>query len=318
MSHVPPDMTNPFSIQICPFKILHAKFHFSPLTFKVRSYMMSTFKASMPVSNGENKMGKIVAIANQKGGVGKTTATLDVYSALVLLKKRVCLIDLDPQTTLSQRIFKSTEDNDSIPSSVKRKAGDANVFALFDEEFIGVPHPINEYAAIFGATPAISVNNVCPDEEVGFFQNNLRSIAESFDYVLIDCPPMVGNIQYCALAASDYVLIPSKLEQGSKEGIKRLLNAISITRKHKNPDLKIAGIFLNIVKAQPTQLQAQVRADIRSEYGELVFKSEVRETTKVTEAEYLNESIITYDPEKAKHIGVTDLIDEILNVVEVK
>lgn len=296
---------------------MHAKPHLSLLTFKVCGGIIHTFKALMPVSK-EKKMSKIIAIANQKGGVGKTTATLDLYSALILLNKKVCVIDLDPQTTFTQRIFKTSADNDSIPGSIKRKAGEANVFSLFDAEFEGVAHQLDNNSYVFGATPSITVANVCTDEEVSFFQQNVRHIAESVDYVLIDCPPMVGNIQYCALAASDYVLVPSKLEKGSQEGIKRLLNAISTTRKNKNPDLKIAGIFLNVVKAKPTQLQAKVRADIRKDFGELVFKAEVKETTRVTEAEYMNESIINYDPEKANHIGVTDLIKEILSVVEGK
>lgn len=259
-------------------------------------------------------MGKVIAIANQKGGVGKTTTTLDLGYYLTQLDKSVCYVDMDAQTTLTKRIFNLSQDGE-IPSEIKRKAGEANVLGLFDEEFEGKAYPLSESQFIFGATSHIALSNNCTDEDIDFFQANIRAIAEGVDYVLIDCPPMIGNIQYSVLAASTHVVIPSKLEQGSQEGIARLFSGITLSRQKKNPDLKVAGIVLNVVKSPMTSLQKHIKDEIRETYGELVLATEVTETTKVTEAEYFNQSVIEWNEKAAKHIGVLDLMAEITGKV---
>jgi len=264
-------------------------------------------------------MGTIISVANQKGGVGKTTTALDIVSFLLSLGKKVCIYDMDAQATFTKRVFnvslKNPEEK-AIPASVRKKAGEANVLGLFDEDFEGVPFPVKENLWIFGATSHISMANTCTDEEVDLFIKNTRAVAQDFDYVIIDCPPMIGSIQFSSLSASDFVVVPAKLEKGSAEGMARLFSVVTLCRQKKNPDLKVAGIFLNLVKSPKTLVQKQMTDEIREIYGELVFNTELKETTKVTEAEYYNQSILDYSLFDANRIGVPALMAEIMSKVE--
>ncbi len=255
-------------------------------------------------------MTKVVAIANQKGGVGKTTTVINLGVFLANQGHSVMFLDMDPQTTLTKRIINGYNEGD-IPPSIKRKAGEANVLGLFDEEFEGQPFQFTENQYLFGATSHVAINNNCTDEEIDHFQRNVREAAKNVDFILIDCPPMIGNIQYAVLSAASHILMPSTLEKGSQEGLERLFMGITLSRQKKNQDLKVAGIILNSVKSPITNLQKQIKKEIEEAYGNLVLKANITDSTKVTEAEYFNQSVIQWNPKAAQKIGVLDLMDEI-------
>ena len=256
-------------------------------------------------------MGKIVAIGNEKGGVGKTTSVINLaYYFSHVRNKKVLVVDMDPQCNLTDKYFDQDDESKAKPASITRKVGEANVISFFDEEFYGKPVELNSNLHIFGATFNISSLNNCTNDEIGFFADNINKLSEQYDYVFIDTAPSVGNLQYSALIACDGLLIPTTAEEDSFQGVSKILKSVARIKNTYGLDVSVLGMYLNMVKKVPTQLQDYFATKLSEDYGDLVFKTQVIHTTRVSEASAFKQSIIEYDAKKAEYININALMQE--------
>lgn len=259
-------------------------------------------------------MGKIIATVNEKGGVGKTTTVLNkAHYFSSIKKKRVLLIDLDPQNNLTDKFFRgeNAPEKTEKPATISRKIGESNSLCLFDDDFYGVPHEITDNLHIFGSSAHISTANNCTNQEVINFAENVRQLAEQYDYVFIDTPPSVGNLQFAALTASTGIVILVTAEDDAVKGVKKVMNSVSKVRANGNADLRVFGIALNLVFKRPTRIQTFYTENLRQDYSSLVLTAEIRQSTKAKEASSLQMSLFEYDDSAANDIQLTDFMNEL-------
>lgn len=249
---------------------------------------------------------KVICIANQKGGVGKTTTSVNLSSALAKQGKAVLLVDLDPQGNASSGLgIKRYETQESNSYHV-----------LIGEKTI-------KEVMIQSSTPNLFVSTANPDlvgaeiELVDFPRREYRlkealdSVRSEFDYILIDCPPSLGLLTLNALTAADSFLVPLQCEYYALEGLSQLLNTAGLVKKGLNPQLHIEGIVLTMFDKR-NNLSHDVVNEIQSHFGDKVFKSIIPRNVRLSEAPSHGVSILDYD---AKSIGAamyTDLAKEVI------
>jgi chromosome partitioning protein len=256
-------------------------------------------------------MGKVISLVNQKGGVGKTTTSINLSASLAVLGKRVLLIDLDPQgnTTTGVGINKG-EINKSIYEVL---IGDCNL-----EEAIVRTKYKNLYvvpASIYLA----GLGNEFSERtrvETGFKKGEqlkkcLEIIREDFDYVILDCPPSLDVITINALTASNSVIIPVQCEFFALEGITQLLRTIRHAQETLNPTLDIEGVLLTMLDSR-TNLGFEVVEDIRSYFKEKVYNTIIPRLVRLTEAPSHGEPIIVYDPKSRGSEAYLNLAKEVI------
>jgi len=234
-------------------------------------------------------MGKIITVANQKGGVGKTTTSVNLGSCLAYIGKRVLLVDTDPQgnATSGVGIEKADVDHciydvlvDDIEASQVIKA--TNV-----ENLDVIPATIQLAGAEIELVSTIS-------REVRL-KRALEEVKDRYDYILIDCPPSLGLLTINALTASDAVLIPVQCEYYALEGLSQLLNTVRLVQKHLNHELAIEGVLLTMLDAR-TNLGIQVIEEVKKYFQDKVFKTIIPRNVRLSEAPSHGEPIIIYDP----------------------
>lgn len=253
-------------------------------------------------------MGKIIPVANEKGGVGKTSTGLNLaYHLSAIVGKKVLLVDLDPQYNLTNKFFDSKE---AIPPAICMKVGESNSLSLFDDPCYTKPYIINDNLHLLGTSAHISSANNCSSEEVVNFAENLNELAQAYDYVLIDCPPSVGNLQFSALTACHGVIIPTTADGDSIEAVDKVLTSVSKVKRTLNPDIQVLGILLNDIQKSATLIQNHLISKLRQSHANLVFESEILHTTLVLEASANKQSILEYDRKKAEYINVTAFMTE--------
>ncbi|MCM3217330.1 MULTISPECIES: ParA family protein [Niallia] len=234
-------------------------------------------------------MGKVITVANQKGGVGKTTTSVNLGSCLAYIGKRVLLVDTDPQgnATSGVGIEKADVDHciydvlvDDIEASQVIKA--TNV-----ENLDVIPATIQLAGAEIELVSTIS-------REVRL-KRALEEVKDRYDYILIDCPPSLGLLTINALTASDAVLIPVQCEYYALEGLSQLLNTVRLVQKHLNHELAIEGVLLTMLDAR-TNLGLQVIEEVKKYFQDKVFKTIIPRNVRLSEAPSHGEPIIIYDP----------------------
>jgi chromosome partitioning protein len=234
-------------------------------------------------------MGRIITVANQKGGVGKTTTSVNLGSCLAYIGKRVLLVDTDPQgnATSGVGIEKADVDHciydvlvDDIEASQVIKA--TNV-----ENLDVIPATIQLAGAEIELVSTIS-------REVRL-KRALEEVKDRYDYILIDCPPSLGLLTINALTASDAVLIPVQCEYYALEGLSQLLNTVRLVQKHLNHELAIEGVLLTMLDAR-TNLGIQVIEEVKKYFQDKVFKTIIPRNVRLSEAPSHGEPIIIYDP----------------------
>ena len=240
-------------------------------------------------------MGKTIALVNQKGGVGKTTTSINLSASLAVLGKKVLLIDLDPQgnTTTGVGINKADIERsiyDVLTGTCKME--EAVIQTKFKKLSI-MPATIN----LAGLDIELLEKS---QHEPGYQKQNqlkitLDTIREDYDYIIIDCPPSLGLITTNALTASDSVIIPVQCEFFALEGIMQLLNTIMLAQKSLNPTLQIEGVLLTMLDSR-TNLGFEVVDDIRKFFKEKVYNTIIPRLIRLTEAPSHGEPIIAYDP----------------------
>lgn len=231
-------------------------------------------------------MSKIIAITNQKGGVGKTTTAINLSSLLAAAEKKTLLIDIDPQANSSSGL-----------SIVKHSPSIYDVL-IGNEEIKNVV--IESYMPFLDLVPS-NINLVGAEIEMvslpkreTILKNSLGDIYERYEYILIDCPPSLGLLTLNALTASRSVLIPVQCEYFALEGLGQLLNTINIVKQHFNPDLAIEGVLLTMFDTR-LRLSHQVAEEVRKYFGEKVFSTVIHRNVRISEAPSYGKPIILYD-----------------------
>ncbi len=250
-------------------------------------------------------MGRIIAIANQKGGVGKTTTAINLSASIAYLGKKVLLLDIDPQsnstrgvgfdaTQFSSNLYKVLTNQISIESSIIKTA-------------------IPKLSLIPGSVDlaAVEIEFSSAINRYELLKNKLEQIRHKYDFIFIDCPPSLGVLSLNALVAADSVLIPMQCEYYSMEGIVMLLNTVRRLQQSDNPHIEIEGILLTMCDFR-TKFANEVQQDVRQTFQDKVFPIGIPRNIKLVEASSRGKSIIEYDISATGAIAYIEVAREVI------
>ncbi len=255
---------------------------------------------------GVNLLAKVIAIANQKGGVGKTTTAVNLSSCLAYKGKKVVIIDIDPQGNTTSGL------------GIDKKVIDKSIYEVI----------IND-VNIENALMKTAVDNlyICPSniqlvgaevELVSVISRETRmkvaieEIRKKYDYILIDCPPSLGLLTLNALTAADTILVPIQCEYYALEGLSQLMNTVKLVQRHLNPSLDVEGVVLTMFDAR-TNLSIQVVEDVKKYFRNKVYRTVIPRNVRLSEAPSFGMPIILYDPKSKGAECYLELAQEVID-----
>lgn len=251
-------------------------------------------------------MGRIIAVANQKGGVGKTTTTINLSACLAEKGKKVLTIDIDPQgnTSSGLGIDKNNLENTIYELMIGEcKMEDCLLVNIIDNLSL-IPSNVN----LAGA----EIELIGIEEKEYILKKEIDKIKDNYDYLIIDCPPSLNTLTVNAMTTADTVLVPIQCEYYALEGLSQLIHTINLVKQRLNPNLDIEGVVFTMFDAR-TNLSLQVVENVKSNLKQTIYKSIIPRNVRLAEAPSHGLPINLYDPKSAGAEGYRDLADEVID-----
>ena len=252
-------------------------------------------------------MGKVIAIANQKGGVGKTTTAINLAASLAVLEKKVLIIDADPQANTTSGLNFSP-DNDEKRTLYEVMIGKIDIADALIQTEIERLQMIPSHINLVGA----EIELLETEQRESVMKSVLAPIKDNYDYIIIDCSPSLGLITINSLTAADSVIIPVQPEFFALEGLGKLLQTIRLVQGGFNPDLSIEGFVVTMFDGR-TKVHSQVLAELRDHFKEMVFKTVIQRNIRLSEAPSHGKPIILYDIMCNGSSNYLNLAKEVMN-----
>ena len=250
-------------------------------------------------------MGKIIAIANQKGGVGKTTTSINLAASLGVLEKKVLLIDADPQANATSGLGIDVETVEIGTYQLLEHTNSAK------EAILQTETPNLDIIASHIDLVAIEIELVDKDDREYMLKRALAEVKDDYDFIIIDCAPSLGLLTLNALTAADAVIIPIQCEYFALEGLGKLLNTVKSVQKIHNPDLDIEGLLLTMYDSR-LRLSNQVVEEVQKHFNDMVFKTIIQRNVRLSEAPSFGESIINFDASSRGAVNYLSLAKEVI------
>ena len=250
-------------------------------------------------------MGKIIALANQKGGVGKTTSTVNLAASLAVLGKKALIVDADPQANASSGLGIDVKNVESTIYECLIDGIDPRT-AILETEIPGLKILPSHIDLVGAEIELLKIEN---REKV--LANVLKPLRDDYDYIFIDCSPSLGLITVNALTAADNTIIPVQAEYYALEGISKLLNTIKIIKSKLNPSLEIEGFLLTMYDSR-LRLSNQVYEELKKHFDTLVFETIIQRNTRLSEAPSYGKPVILYDADSKGAHNYLQLAEELI------
>ncbi len=250
-------------------------------------------------------MGKIIAIANQKGGVGKTTTSINLSAALAAQGKKVLIIDTDPQGNATSGF--GVEKNELDNTVYELMLGECSIKECILSEVIPnldmLPTNVN--------LAAIEIETIDVENKEYILKNELDWIKDKYDFIIIDCPPSLSMLTVNAMSAADSVLVPIQCEYYALEGLSQLIHTINLVKSRLNEDLEMEGVVFTMYDSR-TNLSAEVVENVKENLDEKIFDTVIPRNIRLAEAPSFGQPITMYDPKSAGSLSYISLAQEII------